>query len=117
MSLMQGLGFKRSFCGRVYMGDANTAIDNFSGYITSAVYSSAGGSLSLITLTHPAISFNYIVNAIQYSVRASTQDNDANTQIRWVYQQSTTNTVICYEFASSDSSIQQIGFYITWTEV
>lgn len=78
-ALLSSLGYKRSFTGHVFIGDLPppATITDVGGYVTSASYVNSG-SVARITLNHPAISFNYIILANNYSNRANTADNDGN---------------------------------------
>lgn len=97
---MQSIGVKRVYTGYVYMGDIPSAVDSYGGYITNASEGS-GSSYRYISLTHPAIPFNYISNARMYANRASTTDNDPECHAIWTYHVSTTETYIMFEYSSA----------------
>ena len=91
ITLMQGLGHKRMHTAYVYVGDLLSAADSFGGYIT-AVSNASGTGFNYFSLTHPAITFNYVINARMYATRVATSDNDPAGHLMWIYPVSTTET-------------------------
>lgn len=92
--------------GYVWLGDVPPgSISTFGGIITAADWLDTN-NVAKITLTHPAIPYtNYLVFAMPYSDRSSTNDNDpwvlANPKATWIYKISTTSTRMNQEFNSA----------------
>ena len=91
--------------GFVYLGDVPPSTITFGGIVTNATYSDSN-SVAVINITHTAIPFtSYLVFAIPYSNRSSTNENDpwvyTNPNGHWVYKVSSTNTRINHEYSSA----------------
>ena len=74
------------------------------GVISSISYTNAN-SVARITINHSDPGWNYRVFCNMYSDTISTNDNDANAENVWTHQPSRTQTVLLYEYNSSESNL------------
>ena len=92
------------------MGDVPPSTITFGGVVTSAGYNAVDApGMVFIDANHTAIPFtNYLVFAIPYSNRSSSNENDpwynGNPNGHWVYKVSSTKTKINHEYTSVGDS-------------